>query len=756
MSDPGSPRGVEGSVDAEKVVAIGGVNAKNVNFHLGDGARGGATHPITPRLPERQRTFAGREAELAEVHERLCLAAEVGITQQTAVHGHGGIGKTSLAVEYAWRHLADYPGGVFCLACDTAADVPPLHELAPNLGIPAAETTDLTSAAVRVRLERGEPALLILDNVRGAEQWQSRAWREALPGGACRRLITTRAPRLADVPMYALQRLSTEDGVALLALYRPDALASRETVERVVEWFDGLAVGLTVVGIYLSLHPDLGWEPYFGSLERKGLAAVRGTEQEVADVYEQRVDAVFDDLLAALTPAERRAVEFAAVMPEEGIFAPWIVALLSEEEGFDLHEPPGYEGRGADLVVQRLTSMQLLREQADGLLGLHRVLRRRVREVLGERGEFGSVAASVGRLSLLRAERCEGVLTDQTLRTELSALVLLVDELEDSGALVDAARLTMWLVQSLIHNGEYRLGATLLSRFIAPHRLSQLPSAYEPTLRADYGIMLLHMGALEEAKHQLEMTIDLESRLLAPDDPQIAVAYLNLAGVLLDLGDAAAARTWVTRAIGVEEAALEPSHPTLAVSYNLFGVVLRELGELEAAREHMERALQIDYLHYPPDHPELATRLSNLALILQSLGQSDVARGYLERAIEIDEKHRHPTHPVLAVRYGNLATVLNRLGDHSGARDLVHRGMAISARHFDEDHPTMAAYYNNTAHIELASGNPVEACRLFLKALEIGRKTFADSHPNVRKYLEGVSRTCGRDAIPPRVDEAPN
>ena len=55
---------------------------------------------LTPprRLPPRHGRFTGRQEELEEIHRRLTEQAEVGVTQQTAAHGLGGVGKTSVAV----------------------------------------------------------------------------------------------------------------------------------------------------------------------------------------------------------------------------------------------------------------------------------------------------------------------------------------------------------------------------------------------------------------------------------------------------------------------------------------------------------------------------------------------------------------------------------------------------------------------------------------------------------------------------------
>jgi hypothetical protein len=55
---------------------------------------------LAPRLP----LLAGREELLAELDKRLADGGDRG-PQVVALHGRGGAGKTSVAVEYAHRHL---------------------------------------------------------------------------------------------------------------------------------------------------------------------------------------------------------------------------------------------------------------------------------------------------------------------------------------------------------------------------------------------------------------------------------------------------------------------------------------------------------------------------------------------------------------------------------------------------------------------------------------------------------------------------
>ncbi len=52
--------------------------------------------------------FTGREADLEKLGERLQKSRAVAVTQTVALHGLGGVGKTQLAVAYAWNHLGGY------------------------------------------------------------------------------------------------------------------------------------------------------------------------------------------------------------------------------------------------------------------------------------------------------------------------------------------------------------------------------------------------------------------------------------------------------------------------------------------------------------------------------------------------------------------------------------------------------------------------------------------------------------------------
>lgn len=75
--------------------------------------------------------FVGREEDLARLHAALQREGPVGIT------GQGGIGKTQLAVAYAYKYRDDYPDGVYWLNAANEWRVA-FAKLADDLNLPAA------------------------------------------------------------------------------------------------------------------------------------------------------------------------------------------------------------------------------------------------------------------------------------------------------------------------------------------------------------------------------------------------------------------------------------------------------------------------------------------------------------------------------------------------------------------------------------------------------------------------------------------
>jgi tetratricopeptide (TPR) repeat protein len=174
------------------------------------------------------------------------------------------------------------------------------------------------------------------------------------------------------------------------------------------------------------------------------------------------------------------------------------------------------------------------------------------------------------------------------------------------------------------------------------------------------------------------------NQIAAPQDPESAVKYYSLAGVVAeDLKEFGTASDFYRRAY-----AIKPS------SYEIYAALVRST--LSAGTEPSKQAL--------PPPPENLSASQNLALgvLLGSGGAFELAIPRFQEALRLDPTNHSAT--------TNLALAYKSVGKTSAAIDLLRRAV--------KERPS-AALYNLLAGLEEESGEYVEAVRSFQRAVEL-------------------------------------
>lgn len=245
---------------------------------------------FVPFLRKSATEFVGRDAELVELHEKLQQSQMVGVRPAAALTGLGGIGKTQLAVEYAYRYGASYPGGIFWInAADLNGVRSGLVKTAECMSLRTDyNTSDNALLAALVKRCQQQPAtLLCFDNAPDAVILWRRLTQElntATLGATI--LITTRR---RDLPPHMaaldLRRLSDSTVRQLLGTARPDLLTDPD-LPRLLERLGGLPLVVSLVANALHNSPDATIADYLAALAQHG----EETVHEELDVHLEDYD----------------------------------------------------------------------------------------------------------------------------------------------------------------------------------------------------------------------------------------------------------------------------------------------------------------------------------------------------------------------------------------------------------------------------------------------------------------------------------
>ena len=224
-------------------------------------------HESTSFLPlwyvpySRNPFFTGREDTLAHLHTALKSSKTVSLTQAQAISGLGGIGKTQIAIEYAYRYRAAYKA-ILCINASTLDTLRNDYKtLATTLHLVERDDPeqDIVVRAVKQWFTTHTHWLLILDNVDDLDMIA-----QFLPEyGMGVVLLTTRLQALGTIAQsIEVKTMEQEEGITFLLrrikAIAPEAAFTLVTSDiqaqaaKIVVELGGLPLALDQAGAYIE------------------------------------------------------------------------------------------------------------------------------------------------------------------------------------------------------------------------------------------------------------------------------------------------------------------------------------------------------------------------------------------------------------------------------------------------------------------------------------------------------------------------
>ena len=732
--------------------------------------------------------FTGRDEVLEALHAQLHIDRVIALTQSSALHGLGGIGKTQIALEYAYRHALEY-SGVFWISAEAEEQIiASFLRIAEVLGLPERENKDQQRVVVAVQrwLSTHGQWLVIWDNVEDLSLLD--LFLPAARSGAI--LITTRCQILGTLAQgLDLAPMEQEEGMLFL-LRRAKVLPSEASSEHVQQFAErlsepyaaasalvralgGLPLALDQAGAYLEAT-QCGLPAYL-DLFRTRRTALLQQRGERAHEHPASVSTTFNLAITATArrhPAVWDLLRICALLQPDAIpeelfrqggkhFGATLEAVCCDELEWNL-------------VVSSLCSYSLLsRQPEEQTLSLHRLVQavlldtmteaeqgawhRRVIEALDT--AFPAIGPATEQVIWKRCERLlphtllclqQAIGTDESLAFA-SLAYKGAQYLSEHGRYAE----TEPLYQRALHIQEHALAFNhsdvaqslngLANLYKRQGKYAQAEPLYQRALHIweqqlgpehlDVARLLYNLGELyreqgkyAEAKAFSQRALHIWERQLGPEHTLVAYPLNCLANLHWGQGQYAEAEVFYLRALHIWERQLGPGHTLVAYPLNNLASLYYQQGKYAEAEAFYQRALHVWEQALGPGHPETAHPLNNLGELYYQQGKYAEAEAFYQRALHVWEQAQEPEHCDMANPLNNLGKLYYQQGKYAEAEVFFQHALSIREQQLDQYHPDTAQTLHDLAIFRQAQGNLSEALSFAERALSICAQSLEDTH----------------------------
>jgi eukaryotic-like serine/threonine-protein kinase len=259
------------------------------------------------------------------------------------------------------------------------------------------------------------------------------------------------------------------------------------------------------------------------------------------------------------------------------------------------------------------------------------------------------------------------------------------------------------------------------------------------------GNVFLSLGLDSRAQSLFERALDIQRRVLGPENPDTLQTATSLANSLRFQGHLPESEKLHLQTLEIQRRVLGPQHPDTLDSGGDYAATLFAEGRYPEAEKLQRENLDIRRRSFGPQDPDTLMAMRDLSSTLRREGHFTDAEKLQREALDVQRRTLGPDHPDTLTTMTSLANTEFKQAHFSEAESLYRDVLDSRHRILGPEHPDTLTAMGNLANALSSEGHFPEAEKLQRESLAIKTRVLGAEHPDTLREMENLSFTLGND-----------